>query len=147
MLFADTSALVKLYVAEAGSEQMRAWTDGQSVAVSVLAYAEAHAAFARHRREGRWDDQAHQQLAGQFDAEWSGLVRVPLADATLSTIPALCARHPLRAGDAVQLASALVLSARGLPVTFASADARLLAAARGESLAVRDPCAQVLPAR
>ena len=50
---------------------------------------------------------------------------------------ALLVRHPLRAGDAIQLASALLLQ-RELrePVTFAAYDDRLKAAARVEGLDV-----------
>jgi hypothetical protein len=50
---------------------------------------------------------------------------------------ALLVRHPLRAGEAFQLASALLLR-RELrePVTFAAYDDRLRAAARVEGLAV-----------
>jgi predicted nucleic acid-binding protein len=52
MLFLDTSALVKVYVSELGSERMRedARRDGPKAA-SVLAFAEMHATFARRRRE------------------------------------------------------------------------------------------------
>ncbi|HVT17945.1 MAG TPA: type II toxin-antitoxin system VapC family toxin [Thermoanaerobaculia bacterium] len=52
ILFLDTSALVKLYIAEPGSERMRAAAArAEPVAVSVLAFAEIHATFARRRRE------------------------------------------------------------------------------------------------
>jgi uncharacterized protein with PIN domain len=48
ILFLDTSALVKLYIAEPGSERMReAAGQGEPVAVSILAFAEMHATFAR----------------------------------------------------------------------------------------------------
>lgn len=57
-------------------------------------------------------------------------------------------RHPRRAGDAIQLASALtasaVLQTVGLPpLVFLAADDRLLAAALAEQLPVDDPRSHV----
>ncbi len=50
---------------------------------------------------------------------------------------ALLVRHPLRAADAIQLASALLLRRElNEPVTFAAYDDRLKAAARAEGLTV-----------
>jgi hypothetical protein len=50
---------------------------------------------------------------------------------------ALLLRHPLRSGDAIQLASALFLQeALGEPVRFAAYDQRLLTAAAAEGLTV-----------
>jgi hypothetical protein len=56
----------------------------------------------------------------------------------------LLALHPLRAYDAIQLASALVSNARLTqtgqpPLIFVSADQRLLMAATSEGLAIDDP--------
>lgn len=56
----------------------------------------------------------------------------------------LLERHPLRAYDAVQLASALesnqlFLTDAAITLTFVSADQRLLTAAIAEGLAVEDP--------
>ena len=52
ILYVDTSALVKLYVPEPESEAVQALVGTvQVAAVSVVAFAEARAAFARKRRE------------------------------------------------------------------------------------------------
>jgi uncharacterized protein len=51
-LYLDTSSLVKLYVAEAGSEDVRAQVHRATVvATSMIAYPETRAALARRRRE------------------------------------------------------------------------------------------------
>jgi predicted nucleic acid-binding protein len=57
---------------------------------------------------------------------------------------ALFQRHPLRAYDAIQLASASIvnqaLMAHGLPtLIFVTADDRLIAAARGEGVTAENP--------
>ncbi len=49
------------------------------------------------------------------------------------------ARDPLRAYDAVQLATALTIAQRKTPVVFWSTDLALLAAARLEGLRVQQP--------
>lgn len=139
IVYTDTSALVKLYVREAGSDQMTGLVAGKTVAVSDLAYAEAHATFARRYREGIDSQPVHLALCQQFDREWRSLLRLPVHGDVLRGIPELCRRHPLRAGDAVQLSSALVLMEARLPMTFASCDARLLSAAAGEGLATVEP--------
>lgn len=48
ILFVDTSALIKLYIAEPGSQAMQLKVPGKLLAASYLTYAEAHATFARH---------------------------------------------------------------------------------------------------
>jgi hypothetical protein len=49
----------------------------------------------------------------------------------------LLARHPLRAGDAIQLASCLTLRARtDVDVSFVAFDGRLVEAARAEGATV-----------
>lgn len=140
ILFLDTSALVKLYIAEPGSERMReAAVRGEPVAVSVLAFAEIHATFARRRREELVTDAEIEQLRLSFADDWQELRQVPVGAAVLKLVPSLCNHHPLRGADAVHLASALLLHQEGLEILFACSDRHLLAAAAAEGLATFDP--------
>jgi len=60
MLYLDTSALVKLYVDEPMSRDLAIAVDeAEAIATSLLAYAEARAAFARARREARLSAHAY----------------------------------------------------------------------------------------
>jgi uncharacterized protein with PIN domain len=71
ILFLDTSALVKLYIAEPGSERMREAASREGpVAVSVLAFAEIHATFARRRREELLLATELEQLQLGFSDDW-----------------------------------------------------------------------------
>jgi predicted nucleic acid-binding protein len=140
ILFVDTSALVKLYIAEPGSERMReAAAQGHPVAASRLAFAEIHATFARRRREGLLLADEYEQLRLRFADDWEEILQVPIGAELLSLIPGLCERKPLRGADALQLASALLLHQEGLEITFACSDHNLLDAAASEGLAIFDP--------
>ena len=146
ILFLDTSALVKLYIAEPGSARMReAAGRGEPVAVSVLAFAEIHAAFARRRREELVTDPELEQLRLDFANDWEELKQIPVGTAVLKLVPRLCESHPLRGADAVHLASALLLHQEGLEVLFACSDRHLLGAAAAEGLATFNPVSEDQP--
>ena len=52
ILFCDTSALIKLYIVESGSAELKARVlESDAVAVCRIAWAEAHAALSRRARE------------------------------------------------------------------------------------------------
>lgn len=140
ILFVDTSALVKIYISEPGSERIhQAIAQGEQVAASDLAFAELHAAFARRRREGLLLASEFEQLRLRLEAEWQNLMQVAIGSVVLALVPGLCERNPLRGADALHLASALLLQEGGLEVTFACSDRTLLKAAAAEGLAVFDP--------
>jgi len=141
IVFVDTSALIKLYIVEDGSERTRALIGGSTVAVSTLAFAEVHATFARRHREGLLDESEHRALARQFRLEWPSTLRVAVDERVLEAIPDLSLRYPLRGADAVHLASALLLRDEGLSIVFACSDRRLLHAARAAGLDSEDPAA------
>lgn len=145
MIFVDTSALVKLYLTEAGSEEMVALALRRKMAASVLTYAEVHATLARLLRSGDLTVDEHAELADAFEVDWSEMTRLPLDSRTLDLVPDLCTRHPLRASDAVQLASAVVFRESGLNIDFVCSDERLKSAGAGEGFAVVDPTLTVIP--
>lgn len=132
ILFCDTSALVKLYVAEEGSDLMRSEADAaQALAVSRLAWAEAMAALARRVRESPADETAIQQARGRLRGHWGQYLVVEASQAVVEHAGELAETFALRAYDAIQLASARLLSKHGgEPVAFACFDGRLRKAAR-----------------
>ncbi len=143
ILFIDTSALVKLYIVELGSERMREVASrGEPVAVSDLAFAEVHATFARRGREELLSETELEQVRLVFSDDWEKLTHIPLGATVLKLVPGLCQRYPLRGADAVHLASALLLHEEGLEVTFACSDHQLLEAAAAEGLGTFDPASE-----
>ena len=137
--FLDTSALIKLYIAEHGSQRLVEWLADSAVAVSQLTYGEVFATFARRRREHLVSDEEHTRLCTAFEHDWGGFFRLHFSDAALSHVPGLCHRHPLRGADALQLACATLLRDEGLELILATSDRQLLTAAKAEGLQVFDP--------
>ena len=144
LLYLDTSALVKLYLDEPGSERMEELASpefGNRLAICSITQVEFHAAIWRRRRSREFGDAAAKRAIEQFNVHLRvRFARHSLDDRMLDLASELTSRHPLRAYDAVQLASCLAL-ARTMPEspTFVCADRRLLTAAKAEGLSVLDP--------
>jgi len=143
VFYLDTSALVKRYLPEAGTPWVRQILETSRVAIAEFGLVEFASALARRTRIGELDPQLSEDLLEAFlqDVEeyW-------VAHATRSTVLLaidLIRSHPLRAYDALQLATALeladIVGAEGSSLTFVSADARLCAAAAQEGLATVNP--------
>jgi len=138
ILYFDTSALVKLYVRERGSLVIRRQAGkADAIATSVVAYAEARAAFARLRREKPRSGKRHRERVGQLDRDWDRYVLVELSAAVARSAGELADTHGLRGFDAIHLASALWLkSAYSGDLAFAAFDRKLTAAAASAGLTV-----------
>jgi predicted nucleic acid-binding protein len=138
ILYLDTSALVKLYVEEDGSSDVAAAVEVASAVVTArIAYAEARAAFARHRREGGITAAELRRIVQRLDQDWSRYGIVELSEAAVRRAGILAERRALRGFDALHLACALELRRAGAEVVFLSFDTRLTGAARRERLRVR----------
>jgi uncharacterized protein len=140
-LYLDTSSLVKLYVAESGSEEVRAQIERATiVATSVIAYPEARAALARCRRERGLRPAAFAAAKRKFEDDWPKYLAVHISEAVCREAGDLAERYALRGYDSVHLASFLGLTRQAgeaADTEFSSADARLNRAARLAARAVR----------
>ncbi len=135
-LYLDTSSLVKLYVAESDSDDVRAHVGRATiVATSTIAYPEARAAMARRRRERALTPAAFAAAKRQLEADWPKYFTVQVTEALCKDAGQLAERFALRGYDSVHLASFLEV-AREAGVTeaeFSSFDDRLNNAARREA--------------
>jgi predicted nucleic acid-binding protein len=138
ILYLDTSALVKLYVAEAGTEAVATAVERAQALVTVrVTYAEARAAFAHHARMKGIAAKDLRRVVRQLDEEWGQYSIVEVTDALVRRAGVLAERHRLRGYDAVQLSAAVDLRGAGATeFAFASFDARLNQAARRERMGV-----------
>jgi predicted nucleic acid-binding protein len=141
IVFADSSAVVKLYADEPDHELVR----GQgSLVVSALARVEVPAAIWRKHRMGQLDPADAAILVAAFEADYHGSAEdqprfavVASTTTVLDAAAALAGVHGLRAYDAVQLASAKA-AAEAIPDcrTMAAFDSTLRAAAAKEGFAL-----------
>jgi predicted nucleic acid-binding protein len=138
ILYLDTSALVKLYVAETGTEVVASAVErAQALATVRITYADARSAFAQHARARGIAAGALRHVVRHLDEEWGQYSIVEVTDALVRRAGVLAERHRLRGYDAVQLSAAVDLRIAGAAdVAFASFDARLNQAARRERMAV-----------
>jgi uncharacterized protein len=127
---------VKVYVEEAGSTSVREQVgDATAVATSSITYVEARAALARRRRAGDLAAGEHRRLTGELDSDWERYVRLEVTAELIRAAAALADRYPLRAYDAIHLASAVTARRRlGDDLVFACWDDALSAAASREGL-------------
>jgi len=136
-VFADSSALVKFYVLEDGSDAVRGL--GEAIVVSELAGVEVPAALWRKQRQGEIDTRDAVSLSAAFNYDLRGgreSVRfgvVGFADAIVTEAQRLLPRYPLRGCDAVQVASAIHLRRVDAACqTVCAFDGALRTAAAGE---------------
>ena len=126
-LYLDTSALVKLYVGEPGSETVRGLVKSHDlIATSRIAYPEARAALARRQREGGLTPEEQSLAVAALDRDMDALVVVELLPRVAQRAGELAEELSLRGFDAVHVASALefrhIVSTE---VTFLAFDKRL----------------------
>jgi predicted nucleic acid-binding protein len=143
-VFFDASALVKLYVWEPDTDAVPS-VDVPAM-ISELTRVELPSAFWRKHRLGQLSAHVAARLSNEFAADYYGeggqlrFAVMRISDVTVSTAAGLVARADLRAGDAIQLASAVVARQVGREVTaFASFDARLRDAAAVEGFTLVPP--------
>ena len=138
ILYCDTSALIKRYVEENGTEYVDAlWEDCWGVATSVVAFAEAMSAFGRKRREGLLSRKEHITTVKKLNDDYEHLSLVRLTNDLNSVMEELFNKHPLRGFDAIHLASALVFAnSKETDLFFACFDHTLNTAAKKEGLKV-----------
>jgi predicted nucleic acid-binding protein len=132
-LYLDTSSLVKLYVAEPGSDAVRGLVDAATiVATSALAYTETRAALAKRRRERALRPAAFLSARKAFEAEWPRYFAVDITASLWRQAGEFAERYRLRAYDSVHLAAfAEVAREAGARETrFSSFDRALTRAAR-----------------
>lgn len=136
--YLDTSALVKLYVREQGTAAVRrVASEAEAVSTSMVAYAEARAAFARLLRERPKSGARHRARVAQFDRDWNRYAVVEMTAAIARRSGEIAELHGLRGFDAIHLASALWLtSAYSGDLVFMAFDRRLTAAAQAAGLVV-----------
>jgi predicted nucleic acid-binding protein len=141
--FFDSSALVKRYQFEAGSERVSNLVDeAELLLIARLTQVEVTAAIVRRGRATRTPEQEVDRLLAAFERDvLSSLDVVEFSSALLDESMALTRRHGLRAADAIQLAAAALARPEYAPsnMIFVASDRELNAAAMAEGFSILDP--------
>lgn len=132
-LFLDTSALAKQYVREPGSPEVRGWiAEADELVLSVLALPELISLFSRSRREGGISNEQYAVLKQNARRAIGEATIIQTTSAVIAVAIRCLERAPLRASDAIHIASALEAGVD----RFVSADRRQCEAARVMGLRV-----------
>jgi predicted nucleic acid-binding protein len=142
--FLDSTAFVKLFVHEAGTETMirlMETAEDNSKLISAITPLDVYAALLRRERAGDISPQDAQSARDILRLEAARMVQQPLNPAVLEAARQLLDHYDLRSPEALQLASIIVARemAQGLEITLVSTNARLLQAARHEHFPAINP--------
>ena len=136
IVYGDTSALVKLFVAEENSGRTREMLSrAQALGTGLLTRAELGAALARGVRRGFLSAEEGLEARRRLDKAWPTWIHIAVDESLVARAEALAWEYSLRGYDAVHLAAAVAwqerLDARIVVATF---DRELWQAARQSGL-------------
>ena len=146
--FLDSSALVKRYVSETGSAWIQLLTDSQTgnlLFITRITWVEVISAFARRQREGSLTSADVALVIQTFRSDLNTQYQVIELDAKLAVSAGqVVGQYPLRAYDAVQLASVLRIqpaftTTQSTSLIFLTADNRNSAIAGALGLLTDNP--------
>lgn len=147
LIFLDTSALVKNYADEPGSQLVQNLlleTPSANVYVAKVTGAEAVAALKRKERTGDILPGPALEAIRRFRAAWrESFIVLEIDDSKIEDAMDLAERHGLRGYDAIQLSCAVnlhrMVRQTGDSVTLWSTDKQLNAGAEAEGIDVVNP--------
>jgi uncharacterized protein len=137
-LYLDTSALVKRYVEERGSEDVLDWIElAETIGTGLITRAEVAAAITRATRLKHLTVQISDKALDKFRLEWDSFHRLPINEVLIARADFLACQHDLRGYDAIHLATALIWQeSLMLPVTLATYNLELASSGRKFGLKV-----------
>ena len=138
IIYLDTSALVKLYVLEAHSDEVRKLvSDSDGAGTSILTYTEMAAAMSRATRMNLVADDAAKAAWDNFVSDWPEFTRLKLSPSLTERAASLAWDFGLRGYDAMHLAAALTWQdALDEPVYLATFDRLLWSVGEKAGIAV-----------
>ena len=133
----DTSAVVKRYVLEPGSLQVRGLLRRHDFLSSAITPLEILSALGRRRRSGDLSEKSFTAAVRRVDNDRTRWELIELTAVVLNRAEGIIPRWPMRALDALHIASALVFqAAAGLRIRFVTGDHRQRDAAEQMKLEV-----------
>ena len=137
-LYIDTSALMKLFIQETYSDEIRRLVkDADLVATGLITRAETAAGINRLTRMNLVKQEECEEALSNFRNEWGDYHRILITEQIVIRADFLTGQYSLRGYDAVHLACALTWSELlGAPITMATFDKELHEAAKKSGIEV-----------
>ncbi|MEK7833342.1 MAG: type II toxin-antitoxin system VapC family toxin [Acidobacteriota bacterium] len=145
--YADTSVLAKRHLEEIGRTWVRLLTKpaaNNTIFTAQISLVELYSALNRQLRKKSFSNLRYSRLSSVVSRIWnSQYLTVSTTAQVLEIARQFVELHPLKAYDAVQLASAIrvrqTMPPGSPPITFLSADNQLLSAAVAEGFSTDNP--------
>ena len=139
VVYLDTSAWLKLYIEEAGSEEVSILvSEAEQVCTHLIAYAELRAALAKAQRMKRLSAEQKSLLIPVIDQDWETLNVILPTEMLIKRAANFADQFGLRGYDSIHLAAAEAISLQIMPqpLVFACFDNHLNAAAKALGMSV-----------
>lgn len=135
----DTSAVIKRYVDEPGRRQVLQLLRRHACVISAVLPVELRSALRRRVSEGSLDGERVPEILKRFESDRAFWTLVGVSSEVLAAAETLVASHPLRALDAIHVASAQLFATRMTAprMIFVSADARQTTTAAAVGMTTR----------
>lgn len=106
-LYLDSSALVKLYIEEPGSDTvLERSREASEIGLGILAYPEVISCFNRLLREARLGEKDYRKLKRELRLDLNGAAILDLTPSIIAVAVRCLELEPVRAADALHVASA-----------------------------------------
>lgn len=138
ILYIDTSALVKRYINEDGTDEVIAWMNqADLIGTALVTRAELVATLTRASRGNRSLAKDFLESLDEFRTHWSNYQHINIDDALIIRADSLASIYALRGYDAIHLACALTWQdLLSTPITLATFDKELQEAAEKSGVSV-----------
>lgn len=138
IIYLDTSALLKRYLDEAGTDETRQFLERTDViATTVITRVEIASALARLAFSNSITEAEGERAWDEFSEDWEIITCLQVTEETIERAASLARQHRLRGYDAVHLASAMIWEEKlNFPVTLATFDRALWSAGKKSGLDV-----------
>lgn len=124
-IYIDTSAYLKIFLKEKGSDQVRKLVKENSLLASAILTSECFSAFSRRRQGKEIDDKTFDRLVNRVKKDLPYIEIVRLTDEVLVRTEEILLHSTVRTFDAVHIASALLFQeSTGIDLTFVTSDKR-----------------------
>ncbi len=143
LYYLDASAWVKRHYKETGTKTIQTlFESGVALGSASLGLIEVIATLTRKHKAGQFTPEGFRRAIEDVKQDWVALTQVELDDEAVERAQTTAQSFALRGGDAIHLASALILRellAEKDEIVFVTSDKELKAAAIASGLAVLDP--------